>query len=388
MKRFILILLWLSLGLSQVEVIKVFSNYTKTLYSELALSNGTSAIDDSLVYLAGEGAIYIQSRELQHETERLQIDIKNSKYFAISSILQKEDNYVIYYLGVDGMYRLCKVNIGGSVLNGPIIKHGLGGRIMTTKSGLILQAGLYRPLYATYLDLYDDESGSGPTELSKRKFKELYKASDAFFLSFYDESLTLVDSAANLPLKGEAAKAFESLYLSTPLDMDENGTIYFINHIDGYTINVVNPASKKEKKHDLWNEAFRPIPIDMTKEQAKTINSKSGYYSRAYALYTDNTYILTSFVQNSAASKPPAGPYYIDIMNMAGEQLTSMVSTYPVVTEDHESKVFFAVSRDGGWLEADELYLVGMTIQNILDGAAKKESIDKAIDQFIKRKQK
>jgi len=388
MKKTLFLMVLCCAVFSQYEVLEISNEFTPTLYSEIALSGGRCVIGDSAIYLAGEGAVFIQQKGRPDENVWLNLDLKHNKYYSIASLLYDNNKLRLFFRGLDGMYYLCTVDMDGTIVRGPVRKHGKRGHLKKTNDDLLLHAGLYRPLYATYLDLYDDESGPGPTDQSKRMFRELYRSSDAFFLWFYDDSLQRVDSAAVLPLKGEEAEAYERLYFSTPMDIDASGNVYFIDHIDGYTVKRLDPGTQKIDQFSLWNKNYNPIPIRMNKDESRALDSKSGSYSRAYALHSDDTHILTSFVQNNASRDPNKGPYHIDVMTVSGKQLLTMTSDYPVVSEDSMGRVFFAVLREGGWFKASELFLVGMTIQDVLNGAAEQKKVDEAINHFKKQHRK
>jgi len=382
MLRFILLSLALTQAYPQVEVIKLSSLYKKDKYTEGRLSHGGVAITPTKVYLAGRGQVVIQERNGKDNSAVIDLKLKYSRYLSFGSIQVEGDILTLSYLGVDGMRYLCRANQGGSIIAGPVSRHGSTDRIMKTNRSHTVVSGLYRPMYATYLDRYDDESGVGPTAESIRKFKELYETTNAFFLSFYNDSLVLVDSAAILPLKGEAASAFKDLYLSTPLDVDKEGNMLFINHLDGYTIEMVKSKSGELEKIPIWNEEFRPLPLEMSQNQAEELKSTDQSYSTVYALYSDSTHTLVSFYQNSSERGPMKGPYYIDIISKAGEIKKSLISSYPVITKDQNDKIFFSVVRARGWLKGNDHYLVGLTIDEIIGGRAEKEIIDRAIEQF------
>ena len=53
-----------------------------------------------------------------------------------------------------------------------------------------------------------------------------------------------------------------------------------------------------------------------------------------------------------------------------------------VLCEDEKDKVFLYVKKNGGWFEEDQIYLVGLTIEDFLQGKAKKEVVDKLISEY------
>lgn len=366
----------------QPEVIRVSDIYNASKYVSTLLMDGGLAVDDQFVYLASEGGVYKQEKLSPKNAHLLQFDIKHKELFKPYSFMMEKDKLTVFFFAPNGRYYLCTTDMNGSFISGPISRNSGDGKIIRAQDGELVVAGLYRPQYVPYLDKYDDESGFQPTELSKRMFKQLYETSSAFFVSFYDDSLNLVDSLNVLSLKGEHARAYENLFLPTPMDIDDKGNVLIIDHVDGYDIKIINPETREETRITIWNEHFNPIPIELNTAVNEALKSKSGSYSKTYALYVTQGHILTSFYQNSSGRGPIDGPYHLDVITRSGAHKLSSVVNYPAVAKGPSDKIFFLIVRDGGWLGKDEIYLVGMTIPEIINGMARKEVIDAAIDSF------
>ncbi len=101
-----------------------------------------------------------------------------------------------------------------------------------------------------------------------------------------------------------------------------------------------------------------------------------------YCLYNKGNYIITSFFQNPEWRGPVEGPYYYDIINLQGELVSSGTLDYPIITEDNCEKIFLFVKIEGGWFEDDEVFLVGVTIEDIIKGVISKGSIDESVARF------
>ena len=117
----------------------------------------------------------------------------------------------------------------------------------------------------------------------------------------------------------------------------------------------------------------------MTQEALQAFRKKAKAYSVVYALYPKEDYIITSFYNAPKGRDKPEPPYYYDIMTLSGEVVSSGELEYPILCEDEGDKVFLFVQKAGGWFEEDEIYLVGFTIQDFLEGEAEKSVIDHAI---------
>jgi hypothetical protein len=372
---------------SQHEVIKISENYTDIQYAGLGMSNGGSAMDEANIYLIARGRIFVQSRSEHNNTAWVIPKINNAKHILFSSICVDEKRLYLFYLGVDGMHYLCSLNKAGADLKGPVNRHGRRGRIMAVENGIVV-SGLYRPLLAKYLKQYDDEGGSGPTEAATMKAEELFNESDAYFLSVYDESFQLRGSTIPLTKKGEAAKAHEELWMPCPIDIDEAGDIYLITHLDGYSITRLDALLNIQVEIPLWNENFRPTPKHFTAEEGRSLNATPGSISRVHTLFVNEEWMLTSFYQNPNWRKLDVKNYFLDIFNKKGVIQYRMNSQYPAVLEDQSGKVFFAVVRDGGWFSKKEIYLVGLTIPDIMSGRAEPVYIDEAIERYTRNNAK
>lgn len=368
----------------KVEVIKInceLTGWTKT-YFWPGLANGGIIIDEEKIILPNGNKLYIQSRSNPDEFlyEKFMINGKSS--FIIRKVLFTKSGYCFTVFRNDGRFYLYKPAWKDNLKIGPEVKHGNSQRLLSLPSHYLLASGLYRPANSIFLDRYDDESNGAPTELSKTKYKELYQLNKAFTISFYDENLQLVDSANVLNRVGENASAFEDLWTTHPIDIDSDASVYLIDNDIGYRIKQLAPPYKHHELIAVENDLFKEIPGEMTDELYSTFKRRQNSYSEAYALYVKGIYIITSFYSAPVGRDLPEPPYYYDIIKKDGAHVSTGIIKYPIITEDESDKVFLYVKRDGGWFEDDQIYLVGLTMEDFFTGKAETQYIDEAIKQY------
>lgn len=379
----LLILLFFVGGLNaEHEIIKVTAEQKwPTEYLLYRFSDGSAFLDNENLYIGGKGEITVQSRAASSKTDKIKLPVEHHEHLSYSKILIEKGVLTTFFHAPNGFNYICSYNLGTGQVAGPVRKHRFGGRILRTANGKLAVAGLYRPLYEIYLDRYDDESLGYQTDLSKKMFKELYQASEAFSVTIYDDNLTRVDSAAILKRNCEDAEAFELLQLMAPMDISDND-IYILEHSEGYVVSVYDSSLVKANSLKIDNDQFLRVPLNLTQKAAQSMRRKERTHSKVYALFVQNQFILCSFFQNREVGKGVIPPFYLDIIDKKGKQILSTQFQYPVVMEDDLDKVFFLVVREGGWFEPDVVYLVGMTVEDILSGEAEKPAIDEAIDRF------
>lgn len=290
-----------------------------------------------------------------------------------------ENTFVLLFLGPDGRDYIYKINRYDAGTMGPVQKHGVSGSIAALP-GMAVVSGLYRPPFASYLDKYDNNKIGGQTPESTKKFKELYEVTSAFFLSFFDTNLTLVDSANILQRRGENAKAFERLYLASPMAVTGDGVIYQIDNEQGYVIETYIPPYKKAQEIRIDNAAFKAVPKTLTMKTTNDLRSTRQSLTEAYAVFVKGDYIVTSFCYRPAGRDPLEPPYYYDIIQKDGEHWLSGKTEYPLICDDGE-KIFLLVERDS-WFGNKEIFLVGLTIEDFFDGQAETQKIEAAIEAY------
>lgn len=382
MKRFmVLIVLSLSVVFAQPEVIKIddkiFDRTKKYFWPGLA--NGGVFIGDGKIYIPDQNRVLVQSRTNPQDKTYLNIHLGGKDRLRIYEICVTDQKYYLTVFLDDGRFYIAsktKLGLKDGVL---VPKHGSCDRMIETGNGNILATGSYRPAYGVYLDLYDDESGSGQTELSKRMFDSFYREQIAFTLAFYDKDLVLIDSANAIDRVGENAEYFDYMFLGHPVDVTQSGEVFYIDNDQGYIVERYSEKTKMIKSTHVKHNKFKPIPSVMNDDVRKTLHGNENSYSEAYALYIKNDKIITSFFQSPKLGDSPKPPYYYDILTLEGKHLFSGTIQYPIICEDEAEKVFLFVRVPGGWFEDDVLYLVGVTLEDIMAGKAKKSYIEAAI---------
>lgn len=366
------------------EVIKLnieFSSWTNN-YMWPVLASGGIHIDEEAIYIPDQKSLYIQSRKNHMDKAIVEINVPGDDYFRIQKVLPTKTSYYFSFIAGDGRLYLYKRALSKNEYLGPISKHGNMGRILELPNGNILVGGEYRPNYANYLDLYDDETRGGPTELAITKFGQFYENQKAFTLTYYDKSLVVLDSANIIQRIGDNARMFSSLFVRHTMDVSGDGTVWLIDNDQGYFVEKYSVDNKPLVGFKINNPKFKPIAETMTTEINETYQETSNAYTQAYALYLKNKHVLTSFMSASADRGVPVPPYYYDICNLDGKHITSGQLDYPIICEDEQDKVFLLVRKDAGWFDDDELYLYGITLEDLLNGKANREFVARAISKY------
>ncbi len=385
-KRICLFVLLPATLFCEPEIIRItgdLNSRTET-YMWPALANGGIYMDSINVYISNVNSVYIQSRANPAENVKDEINIKGVGGINITAIHVSNKDYFITYLGGDGRVYLLKKDRFRNSYVGPKLKHGNLNRLFQDSRGNVLVGGNYRPQYVKYLDLYDDETAGGPTEISRSHFKKLFQETRSFTLSVFDDSLALVDSANIIDRFGDDGENYDHLYLNVPIDVSSKRKIYLIDHDLGYIVEKYSGKLKLEKTYSIKNAAFKSIPSPLTKGLKVSYGRKPNAYSIVYALYLKSGYIITSFHGSTTGRDLPAPPFYYDIINTNGELVKSGRLAYPIICEDESDKVFLFVRHPGGLFGKDQLYLVGLTMKDFFEGRAEKHEIDVAIKEYEK----
>lgn len=361
-----------------IEITGELSEYTQK-YIWPSLANGGVIVKEGKIYIPTENEIYIQSRSSAEQSAKISIDLDKHNNFTLHELLIQNESIFVNLLYTNGMFYIYRKDLREDDGCKIILKHGYPDRMVGMPRGRLLSTGFYRPEYSTYLEKYDDETVRGGTELSRRMFNELYEKHPAFSLALYDSSLSLVDSANVLERTGENARAFESLFVKHPIDLLERGVVAIIDNSEGYTIELYDRDLKLLRKISLANSEFKRIPDNLTLKSASTLKQEGGKHSIAYALYVKRGKIITSFYHAAKTRERPKAPYFYDITSLDGERIASGTLDFPIVSEDDKDKVFLFVRKPGGWFEDDGLYLVGVTLEDIISGKAEKSKIEAAI---------
>ena len=382
MKPWITLLVILSSALSgEVEVIKIAGNldpHTRS-YFWPAKTQGGIYIDNKDIYIADGNRIYIQDRHTaQHTWTPMEMGGKDS--FKIYSILKVNNTYYLNSIWGNGRFYLSVHDLSGRSVSGLKPKHGSPGRMFGLRDDKILVSGNYRPLYAYMLDRYD--TNSALTEVDKKKFNDLFLRTRSFTVAVYTADLKLMDSLNVIHRNGVNGELFDRLWTTQAIDMDTSETLYLVDNDQGYVIEkYVRPYTVKVEMR-IENALYKPIPDRLTHEIFSDLQQRGTIYSVVYGLYVKGDRILTTFYEKPSGRDAPSPPYGYNVSTLSGEPLLSSSLPYPIIAEDDEDKVFFYVTRKGGWFKPNQEYLVGMTLGDISKGLAKREAIDREINEY------
>lgn len=382
----VLFFLWYGVLLAEVDVIKVSGKLNEDVSEFIwpALASGGIYIDNKSIYISNGSSVYVQSRTDNKDYSYINIEIDGHNYFRISRI-HINRKYVYLNLNyIDGKFYLCRLSRETNEIQKLIKKHAYNDRMLQYRDGRIVSGGFYRPNYADLLSKYDDESTPGKTKEEERQFTVFYESEVAFSLSIYDENLSLIDSANFLNRIGEDARAFDGLYTKHPMDFDEFENLYLIDNSGGYVVEKYNSSLKQDNAFDIMNESFQPVPRNLTMLQRDNLRSKNNQYSLVYALYVKGDMVITSFCESYFGRRAPGPPYFFDVTTKEGEHIGSGKLEYPIISEDQGENIFLLVVVDGGWFDDDEIYLVGMTIDDLLAGKGQAKNIEQAIEVYTR----
>lgn len=384
MKSIVLMLLvFMCRGYGQPEVIRI----TGTLKDETVKyfwpekANGGMCIDTGWIYIPDGNTIYIQSRHSK-DHHRDTVRIKGRDEFNIYKMHKTKHIFYLNTFWPNGRFYLYKHTPKTETNSGLVPKHGSPGRMFNLSDGRLLVSGNYRPFFRDALDLYQESASTSYMSYIKQNLKKYYLSSKSFTLTFYSDSLKLVDSLNIINRVKEDGYAFDRMWTKQAIDVDSGGTIYLIDNDQGYVVEKYASPDSEPDAIKLVNDNFKPIPRGLTEASISKLKSHPNSFSMAYALYLKNDMLVTSFHQNATGRTLPGPPYEYDITRLDGQKIASGSLAYPIITEDSGEKVFLYVLRDGGWFQDDKLYLIGLTVEDILNGSAEKHEVDLAIQQY------
>ena len=383
MGRMLSIILFFKVLLGDVEVIEVSGEFEGiNNESWYAMSCGGLQVNVESIYLTNKNKLYIQSRINPGEVQVIETNINGESDFKLTRVLDTESSIYFSLFPGDGRYYLSKVNKQNMSTVRIIEKHGAQGRL-NHFNNKVYASGLYWPLYIEYLDNFRNHGPEKVTGEARVNFNTLFKQHEGFTVSVYDSSLNLIDSINTLSRKGENAAGFNMLYLSQPCDIGKNGDVLLIDNDQGYVVEIFNAGGELKREFNIANSAFTPVPLVLNEESATELRRSSNKYSIVYALYEDSGIIMTSFFQSVKQPGLPDPPFHYDLHTTGGDFMVSGESKYPIVGEDENGMVFFFKVIEGGWFQVDRLFLVGLTIQDIVKEGAMTERIDTAVNQYV-----
>ena len=350
-----------------------------------SLASGGLLVDSNQVVLCVDNSLVIQSLTDCRNTQIFTPKIKGWNDFITRKVyLEGDDIYLVLYFG-NGRFYLYRVNRNDPDDYNLIEKHNLPNRVLFHKNKLI-SSGLLWTQYGKYLDRYDTNVSEGPTDEARKLFNRLFEFQRGFSLGLYDSALVLVDSCNFTTRTGADAQGYYSLYMDQPFDIAPDNEIYLVDNERGYIIEHYSKEFEFVDEVEIQNTHFKELPEKLDRTIARTLKSKDGVYSVTYAVYIKDQYLLSSFVHSARPPGTPSAPFFYDITTLGGETITTGAFDYPLVSED-DSNVYFLARVEGGWFEDDDLYLVGMTIEDIIHGEATKARIDQKVKAFIENRE-
>lgn len=379
----ILLALVSSVMSSEIEVVRISSDlnaHTKT-YFWPAKTQGGIYIDDSEISIADGNKIYIQRRGSTHH-KWISVKVNNKDDFKIYGILKAYNKYYLNSIWGNGRFYLSVHDMTGVNTSPLVSKHGSPGRMFSFKKDHVLVSGNIRLGYAKALDKYDTNS-TFDNNINREKLVELYRTSRSFTLSVYTKNLKLTDSLNVIEREGVDGELYDRLWPSQGVDIDDSENIYLVDNDQGYVIEKYSSPYSCAKEVEVENRMYKPIPKNLTPHMMTELQQKPGTYSMVYALYVKGGYLLTCFYQNSTGRELPSGPFGYDVTTLEGQAVLSGSLHYPVIAEDTGNKVFLYVARPGSWFKQEEMYLIGLTLDDIANGLAEREAIDRAIERYI-----
>jgi len=380
----ILLFIFTNILLGEIEIIPVNSQLNQRTYKYFwpILANGGIYIDSSNIYIADQNRILILDRDNISSRTNYDFKIHGSTDFLIKELtVTKQYYYFTLYLP-DGRNYLYKTNRMKNLKYGPVLKHGNCDRMLILPNDVLLASGPYRPGYAHFLDLNDDEENMMNEGTIQDLLYSFYEDNKSFTVAYYDSTLKLIDSLNILSLTGQAALAFDRLYTHHPIDISKSGDIYLIDNSNGYTIKHFARSSIACNILNIQDPSFLALPESLTVKSLSQIRYVYRSFTQAYMLYIRENYIISSFYYNPEGFDDPKPPYYYDILDLKGNIISSGQLEYPVIAEDQANKVFLFIRLDDGWYKKDKLFLVGLTMNDFITGKATKNYIDKAISQW------
>jgi len=385
--RTFLIFFFAVIGFSQFEVIEVSGGLSETTADRLwpVFKSGAITIRENEIIIPDGSSLYIQSRFTPFEYTTINLKRNKDDHFTVYDATANEELFAYAVVAGDGHYYLFERKRKTGDIQGPEMRHGLTvDRMFILPNNELLVTSIYRPQLKDFVRKYRKGSLSEQRKNSKEKFDPLYENYKAYTLSVYDEGLAEYKTGNVIERVGDNARAFEGLYQTHPVDTAAGGVVYLIDNDQGYVVEKYTGVTEFASSFEIRNPKYKKLPAVLTLEKMLKLRSSANLFSVPYALYHKHGHIISGFFQAPVRFDPVIPPYYFDISTVNGELVYTGQLEYPFLCEDSGEKVFLYVKKEGGWFEDDEHFLVGVTIQDILNGTVSKTTIDENIDSFRK----
>lgn len=388
MTKTLIVLLSAAIVFGQPEVIKVSDELSSEVKERLwpSFNNGSIHIDSSEIIYPNGTELLVQQRYSPSTYTRINLKRHPRDSFTVSQVVANDELYAYSVFGGDGRVYLFQMKKKTGEIQGPELRHGMSSeRLFFVGDGNLVATGVYRPQLVDYVNRYRKDSIAEQKRNNKEKFDSLYIDHKAYTISLYNKQLVEFDSGNVIDRTGDDARAFEMLFPAHPCDMNKKGLLYLIDNDQGYVIEKYTAVKNLDSRFQITNPDYRRIPQKMTYKEGIELRSENRQYSIAYCLYLKGGYILTGFYQAPVMYERIQPPYYYDIVSEDGARMKSGMLDYPFITEDEGDKVFIYVKEAGGWFQDDDHYLLGITVQDLLDGRVTNAWIDAQIKTFVER---
>ncbi len=383
--RIILVFTFTVIGFGQFEVIKISDGLSEKTASRLwpVFKGGAITINKNEIIIPDGSNLYIQNRSAPFDYTKVNLKRGSNDYFTVYQATANKELFAYAVVGSDGHYYLFERKRKTGEVQGPEMRHALtADRMFLLKDKRLLATGLYRPQLEDYVRKYRSGPISEQKKNTKEKFDPLFLKYKAYTLSVYDKTLTEYDTGNVIDRIGDNAIAFEGLYLIHPVDTAAGEVVYLIDNDQGYVVEKYTGITQFDSSFEVKNPKFKKLPDVMTIDDMDDLRSRKNAYSVPYALYHKKGTLVSCFFQAPVRFDPVLPPFYFDISSLRGELLFSGQLEYPFLCEDDGEKLFLYIKQEGGWFESDRHFLVGVTVQDILNGKVKKENIDTSISKF------
>ena len=345
------------------------------------MASGGLYVDSLYVYMCDENKLNVISRRNPNNVQLKDLELDGSRNFKLLGMLPTKESYYFTLYPGDGRFYFLQISRFDLSVQNFFEKHANPNR-MLFYDGRIYASALYWPGTSNYLNKYGFRKDHNVTDDDQNMFYKLYEDQRGFTITVYDKNASMVDSLNMNVRRGEDAAGFYSLYMTQPFDISKDGEIFIMDSERGYILERYGSDHKHISDTKISNSFYKAVPQELNRESPKTLRKNEGSYSDTYAVYEKGEYVIVGFYPSAVPPNIPKGPFYFDVIKKDGVHIFSGMTSCPFVGEDEKNLIFFYKKVEGGWFEDDRVFLVGMTIDDILSGKASDTSIDNAISRY------
>jgi hypothetical protein len=385
MKQILAILMLLSFGCGhQIYELndKLFDDYKYGFWHHAR--TGGVVVYKNKIYTVHENKLVAQHLFNKEKVFEVNVALKkNSSYFANSVIVADEHAYVCGYYKQEALYPLCKINLTDNKIVNIHRRSMQPGMIAPLPEGRIAMAAPYRPNQLRYTFEMLKLTMAGDYDGRDKLTENYYKDVATYALTIFDDQLNVLDTLGSIDRTGHNLRYFERSYSRTPLFVSNDNKIYVCTNDKGYAIDVYDSDLVNKRQIAIHNPSFKKIADDITHEVWDEIKAKDGVYSSVYYLWSQGDLLLSSFFVAPKYFDPISPPYYYDITDKNGDIVSSWQSDHPMLVHGENNESFFYVEQEGGWFESNRHFIVGLTMQELLDGQGKTKALETIVKGYI-----